>query len=326
MYEKIITHNDFDGLASAAICSALYSIDDFQFAGPNTITNSQITITENDIVCDLPYPLVCGLWFDHHEGNLEELKYRKIDPATIPGSFEVLPSCTHVCYNYANKIKPLPVHFAELVQEADVIDSFGYQSIEEWRQVTPGKIIEGAIKTRGNIELKDKWNLMRNWILLLRTQPLVEVARVDAIQQQYKQYLLEEDESLRLIEANSSFLPADKAQEIVILDFTEFKRRPQVIKNLAYLLFPEAQAVIELNSLFNRGIKTTNFGLSMSLSLILNGRSHKRDVGEIMREINIGDGHAGAAGGTVYCDSKQEMLQAKKRILQEIFGIWKQQV
>ncbi len=326
MYEKIITHNDFDGLASAAICSEIYQIDDIQFAGPNTITNSQITITENDIVCDLPYPLICGLWFDHHEGNLDELKYRKIDPATIPGSFEVLPSCAHVCYNYANKIKPLPAHFADLVREADIIDSFSYQSIEEWRQETSGKIIEGAIKARGNIELREKWSLMRNWITLLRTLPLAEVARDDSIQHQYQQYLLEEDETLRLIKANSSFLPADKAQEIVILDFAEFKRRPQVIKNLAYLLFPRSQAVIEVNALFNRGIKTTNFGISMSLSLILNDKPHKRDVGEIMREINIGDGHAGAAGGTVYCDSKQEMLQAKKRTLLEIFEIWKKQV
>ncbi len=326
MYEKIITHNDFDGLASAAICSEIYQIDNIQFAGPNTITNSQMTITEKDIVCDLPYPLLCGLWFDHHEGNFEELKYRKIDPTAILGSFEALPSCAHVCFNYANKIKPLPAHFAELVREADIIDAFNYQNIEDWRQETPGKIIEGAIKARGNIELREKWDLMRDWVLLLRARPLAEVARIDSIVQQYQQYQQEEDESLRLIEANSSFLPVDKNKEIVILDFTEFKRRPQVIKNLAYLLFPAAEAVIELNALFNRGIKTTNFGLSMSLSLILNNKSHKRDVGVIMRELNLGDGHAGAAGGTAYCDSKQEMLQTKKQILQEIYEIWRRQV
>ena len=83
-YEKIITHNDFDGIVSASICAWVLKIRKVLFAGPLTITRSQITITEKDVVCDLPYPLQCGLWFDHHEGNLQELEYRKIDPNRFP--------------------------------------------------------------------------------------------------------------------------------------------------------------------------------------------------------------------------------------------------
>jgi hypothetical protein len=60
----------------------------------------QITITEQDVVCDLPYPLQCGLWFDHHEGNVQELEYRKIDPKSIPGRFDLKPSCSRVVYEY----------------------------------------------------------------------------------------------------------------------------------------------------------------------------------------------------------------------------------
>lgn len=85
MYESIITHNDFDGVVSTVICSYVFKIDLIKFAGPSTISRAQITITEDDIVCDLPYPLKCGLWFDHHEGNLQELHYRNIDPVSIDG-------------------------------------------------------------------------------------------------------------------------------------------------------------------------------------------------------------------------------------------------
>jgi len=85
VYEKIVTHNDFDGLVSAALCAWALKVDRIRFAGPLTITKSQMTITEKDVVCDLPYPLECGLWFDHHEGNLQELELRKIDPTSIPG-------------------------------------------------------------------------------------------------------------------------------------------------------------------------------------------------------------------------------------------------
>ncbi len=90
-YEKIVTHNDFDGIVSASLCTWFLKIQKVIFAGPLTITRSQITITEKDVVCDLPYPLQCGLWFDHHEGNLQELALRKIDPKSIPGRFDLKP-------------------------------------------------------------------------------------------------------------------------------------------------------------------------------------------------------------------------------------------
>jgi hypothetical protein len=56
-YDKIITHNDFDGIVSASLCSWVLKIQKVIFAGPLTIARSQITITERDVVCDLPYPL-----------------------------------------------------------------------------------------------------------------------------------------------------------------------------------------------------------------------------------------------------------------------------
>jgi len=325
MYEKIVTHNDFDGLASAALCSYFYKIEKIQFAGPNTITNSEISITDDDIVCDLPYPLTCGLWFDHHVGNRDELTYRQIDPASIQGRFEPLASCAHVCYNHFSAKTTLPAHFESLVAEADIIDAFDYHSIEDWRKLTPGKIIEGAIKARGNFNIREKYALMRSWIYLLRDKPLEEVAQTDSIQELFEIFQQEEKSALELIEKNASFHPNDPQHEIIILDFTHFKRRPTVIKNLALILYPDALTVLELNSLFKRGIKTTDFGVSMSLSLNLNSKEHSRDVSEIMRELNIGDGHAGAAGGTVRCRSKNEMLKQKDYILNKIVEIWQEQ-
>jgi len=322
MYEKIITHNDFDGLVSAAICSFFYDVESIQFAGPNTITHAQISIGDQDIVCDLPYPLTCGLWFDHHAGNLEELKYRNIDPATIPGHFDLQPSCARVCFNYLAPLKTLPAHFSGMVDEADIIDSFNYPSIEAWCRETPGKIIDAAIRVKGQMDLREKQDLMREWILLLRDRSITEVAATPSIQANYQQLLAEEEEMRNLIRQNASFHPKDPQQEVIILDFTHFKWRPSIVKNLAYLEFPRARAVVELNALFKRGVKTNDFGLSMALSLTLNGVPHRYDVGEIMRELNIGDGHAGAAGGTVYCQSKNDMLREKNQILNELIAIW----
>jgi hypothetical protein len=98
-----------------------------------------------------------------------------------------------------------------------------------------------------------------------------------------------------------------------------------VVKNLAYLLYPEALAVLEVQNRFERGVKTNHLNFSMSLSLRLTGADHKKDVGEIMRSLNLGDGHAGAAAGSISCRSKAEMLKKKEEILQKILNIWQGQ-
>jgi len=325
MYDQIITHNDFDGVISAVLCSYIYNIDRITFAGPNTITRSELSITDSDIVCDLPYPLECGLWFDHHEGNLEELKYRKIDLTDINGCFAPKPSCARVVYDYfIQKEMSFPEYFEEMVDEADIIDSFNYASIEQWREQTPGKVIDASIKAQDS-SLQSKRKYLRQLVFSLKDRPIAEAAEGDSVQERYQRYCEEEEEMLRLIEGAATFHPKDENQEIIILDMTHHKRRPHVIKNLAYLLYPDALAVLEINSLFRHGIKTNDLSFSMSLSINLNSQEHHRDVGEIMRQVNIGDGHAGAAGGTVYCDSKSQMLKEKQSILDEILRIWQEQ-
>jgi hypothetical protein len=44
-----------------------------------------------------------------------------------------------------------------------------------------------------------------------------------------------------------------------------------------------------------------------------------------MRELNLGDGHPGAASGRLSCGSKKEMLKEKERILRDFFRLWSSQ-
>jgi len=325
MFDSIITHNDFDGVVSATLCSSIFKIDRIMFAGPSNIARADLTITKKDIVCDLPYPLECGLWFDHHEGNLQELKYRNIDPATIPGKFDLLPSCARVIFNYFQNEKPLPDHLASLVDHTDQIDSFNYHSVEEWRNETPAKIIDATIRARSD-DIREKRSYLKRLVFWLRKESVDRVAQNPEVMERYQNYLQEEEEMLRIIEPNSYFLPRDAQKEIIILDFTNFNRQPYVIKNLAYLIFPQALAVLEVKSLFYKGTKSNDLAFSLSLSLNLNHGNHAREVGEIMRELNIGDGHKGAAAGKLTCASKNDMLKKKELTLNRILEIWQGQI
>ncbi len=320
-YEKIITHNDFDGIVSASLCAWVLKVERILFVGPLTITQSQITITERDVVCDLPYPLQCGLWFDHHEGNVQELEYRKIGPNSVPGRFDLKRSCSRVVFEYFSEQKELPTYFLQAVEEADVIDSFSFASIEDWRKETPGKVIDLTLKVRFQSP-EEQVNHMRNLVRELRDRSIEEVFNLPFVQKRLKQYREEEGRMLRVLQDSSFFLEQNQKKELVVVDLTSYQRRPHLIKNLAFLIYPEALGVIEVYNLLDQGVKSNNLGLSMSLSIHGNKPHHAKNIGEIMRTLNIGDGHPGAAAGTVRCRSKQEMLKKKKEILNQIFRLW----
>jgi oligoribonuclease NrnB/cAMP/cGMP phosphodiesterase (DHH superfamily) len=324
-YEKIITHNDFDGIISASLCSWALGIQKVLFAGPLAITRAQITITEKDVVCDLPYPLQCGLWFDHHEGNLQELTLRKIDAQLIPGRFDLKPSCSRVVFEYLSEREELPPYFLEAVEEADIIDSFSYSSIEDWRRETPGRVIDLTLKVSFQ-SANDQASYMSNLVQQLRDRPIEEVSQLDFVQKWLKKYREEEGRMLRMIQDASSFIQRDEKKEVVVIDLTPYQRRPHLIKNLAFLIYPEALGVLEVYSLMDhQGVKSNNIGISMSLSINGNRKDRSKNIGEIMRTLNIGDGHPGAAAGTVRCKSKQEMLKKKKELLEQIFTLWSSQ-
>jgi len=324
-YEKIVTHNDFDGVVSASLCSWVLKIQKVVFTGPLTITRSQITITEKDVVCDLPYPLQCGLWFDHHEGNLQELTLRKIDSKSIPGRFDLKPSCSRVVYEYFSERGEFPPYFGKAVEEADVIDSFSYSSIEDWRRETPGRLIDLTLKAPFQ-SAEDKGNFMRNVVQQLRGRPIEEVSQLDFVQKRLKQYQEEEGRILRIIRDASYFIEQDENKEVVVIDLTSYQRRPHLIKNLAFLIYPEALGVLEVYNLMDyQRVKSNHLGFSMSLSINGNRPDQSKNIGEIMRVLNIGDGHPGAAAGTFHCKSKQEMLKKKKELLEQIFRIWASQ-
>jgi hypothetical protein len=322
MYERIVTHNDMDGVVSAAICSFVYRIDNIRFAGPQAIARGEIATSERDIVCDLPYPVLCGLWFDHHEGNAIDLRYRHIDLETISGRFAPAASCSRVVYEYfSDEGIALPPHLEETVKETDIIDSFDYRSIEEWRRETPGKLVDYFLKA-SSPSPHDKYRSLKELVTWVRDLPLHEVATLPAIKEGIDRYRADEARMLKLLQEDSYFLPDDQRKEIIIIDVSRHNRRPQITKNLAFLLYPRTAAVLEIQPLFDRGIKTTNLGIAIALSFTRNDREQTKDLGEIMRQLNIGDGHRGAAGGTVYAGSKAEMLAKKQALVQEIYRLW----
>lgn len=322
MKRNLFTHNDLDGIISAALIKYGFSVERIFFSAPSSIMHSQQQITENDIVCDLPCPINCGYWFDHHRGNLEDLKLRGISPINIPGKFSEAPSCASVIAEYfkENNIN-YPDFFIETIKEINIIDSFDYKNIEEWRKPTYGKIIDCALKDPV-MPLFEKDNLMQKAINLIYKFSLQEVSQNADFQKHYNVYLKEEEKMIQIIQQSVSFLEKDKNKDFVIIDLCHLKHPPKIQKNLAFLIYPTAKYVISIQNLFRANKKTNDLSLSISTSIIENQNPQKQDLGEIMRILNIGDGHIGAASGRIKCASKNVMEKEKKRLLEDIYNIW----
>jgi hypothetical protein len=230
-----------------------------------------------------------------------------------------------VVYEYFSDREEFPAYFTKAVEEADVIDGFSYSSIEDWRRETPGKVIDSTLKVLFQ-SAEDQASFMRNLVQQLRDRSIEEVSRLDFVQKRLRQYLNEEGRMLRMIRDAAYFNEGDEKKEVVVIDLTSYQRRPHLIKNLAFLVYPEALGVLEVYSLSDhQGVKSNHLGLSMSLSIQGNKKDQSKNIGEIMRTLNIGDGHPGAAAGTIRCQSKQDMLKKKKELLGQIFGLWSSQ-
>jgi oligoribonuclease NrnB/cAMP/cGMP phosphodiesterase (DHH superfamily) len=322
VYNRIVTHNDLDGAFSAAICSAIHGVERIVFTGPNVVSRSGFSVTKSDIVCDLPYPGECGLWFDHHAGNLEELKRLGKDVSSLPGAFAPEKSCARVIYNCYQEDYEFPDFYEATVAEVDIIDSFDYANIEAWRKETPARVINDSIKARFK-SLHDEEEYLRVLIDRLSERPMAEVAKDADIRANFEDYLKEEERMLDIIRKTSFFHPLDANREIAIIDLTGFSKRVNVVRNLAQIIHPGIRGVFMIQNLFDLGVKTTNFSISGSLTIRSNGAP--KDIGEIMRVLNIGDGHSGAGSGHVYCPSKADMEKKKTETVEKVVALWRAQ-
>ncbi len=313
-FNSIVTHFDLDGVASAALCALFYNIENVTFAGPSNL--DRFSYDEHTLVTDLPhpYPKECGFWFDHHMANLGDLKSMGIDHEALPGVIEPKPSCLRVIYDHYSKEYELE-EWKEFVDEVDLIDGFLFNDYDHWQKISPAKNLDHAIKYDYN-----DFSFMRDLVFKLRDYDFTEVAEDPEVVRRAELFRSQEKDQLPMISKVAR--PLDPAGEIILLDLTGLRNPPKLEKNLAYNFFPEGKAVVTARSIYQRGQKTNGLSFSMSLGFVENEIKEKIDIGEMMRFLDIGSGHPGAAAGRFDCKSKDERERRQKEVLDGILKLW----
>ncbi len=319
----IYTHTDFDGVVSASLASIATGIDLIRFITPNRIWYQHFTGEE--IVCDLPCPWKCRLWFDHHESNLKEMIARGVNVGAIPGKFEETPSCAQLVFDYFKNEVRFPEYFNSLVIETNKIDSMDFQSIDEWMEETPAKILWHTTYFLHNEDYK---TFVRYLIFLskkLRKTSPEELIKLPEVKKRYFDFKKFREYSLDIIKKLAFFHPEDKEKDIVILDTTQSKFGLKLEKNMAYVLFPQASAVLLINSIFKNSQKSTALKFSIGVNFTKKDILNKMDTAYIFEKLKIGGGHRSASGGVLDTGSKNEKEKLKEKYIKEIIKLWYEQ-
>jgi hypothetical protein len=314
---NVYTHGDFDGIVSAAIVGRVLPVSRTFFASPKTIAAQ--TVTEQDVVCDLPYPhRSVRYWFDHHAANIEAVGALGI-AGSIAGRFVPAPSAAQVVYDFFRAEHAFPAFLAETVAEANRVDAMDYASVEEWLAPTPAHRINRALFLP-NEGLPDARRYM---LLLVRTigkHPLADLAESDEVEARYALARRHEEESVAIIHRAARLL--GNRREVLLLDFSEDRVAPRFSKNMAYTVHPEARAILHLAPGFKDGARTNAIRISLSANPF--GIRDHPDVAAILGDLELGSGHPGAAGGTLVAESKERLLARKEATVAQIVDLWEQ--
>ena len=115
---RLITRADFDGLACGAILLEAGLVDSWKFVHPKDLQDGKIEVTKNDVLTNVPYVEGCGMWFDHHASQIQNMP----DGKEIPGVRRLAPSCAEIIYEYYGGVGKFP-HLEDMVIAANKVDS-----------------------------------------------------------------------------------------------------------------------------------------------------------------------------------------------------------
>ena len=115
---RLITRNDFDGMACCILLKKLDLIDDILFVHPREMQHGRVEIKENDISANLPYVPGIYMAFDHHISEKKRVKQKWANFICQAQA----PSAARVLFDYFKMGEMFPGVFDELLEAVDKAD------------------------------------------------------------------------------------------------------------------------------------------------------------------------------------------------------------
>jgi len=295
---RLVTRSDFDGLACSVLLKELGIIDDYLFAHPKDLQDGLITVTENDVLANVPYVPGCGMWFDHHTSE----QSRVSKDLVFKGSAKPLRSCARVIWEYFDGEAKLPKHLHTMLEAVDKVDS-GNLTAQEIAD-PKGWILLGFIMDprTGLGRFKEfrvsNYQLMLDMIDYCRTMKAEEILKLHDVDERVAVYIEQSrlfvDMLRRTSKAHENIIVTDLRSEDLIYAGNRF---------LVYTLFLKCNISMQIMW----GVRKQNVVITVGHSILK--RNCKTNVGKLMLEYG-GGGHDKVGTCQVPVERADEVIAA----------------
>lgn len=299
---RLLTRSDMDGLVCAVLLKELGILGEIEFHHPKDVQDGKISVTDRDILTNLPYVSGCAFCFDHHAS--EALRN---DGRATPG-YILKPdakSAARVVYDYYGGKAKFP-HISDTLMDAvDKADSAGF-SKEEVLNPKGWELLSFLMDARTGLgRFRDfrvsNYLLMMMLIDCCRDLSIDEILALPDVKERvdcfFAQHELFRAQINRVAEVHDNLVVLDLRQEETIYAGNRF---------IVYALFPQCD--LSLHVMWGREKMNTVFTVGKSIFK----RGNRIEIGELMLSYGGGGHHA---AGT--CQGPNAAAESMKK---EIIG------
>ncbi|HNX48548.1 MAG TPA: hypothetical protein PKL08_00170 [Thermoanaerobaculaceae bacterium] len=304
---RLITRGDVDGLMCAVLLKAAGIVDTYVQAHPKEMQDGTVAVTDNDIVCNLPYAPGCAMWFDHHSS--ESVPTRQ--PETFEGRYALAPSAARLVYEYLVDDHP---HLASLVPLLEVVDRFDSAQLtrDDVLRPTPAMLLVYLLDPRTGLgyhhdcRISNKQMTQMMPDLLLAHTP-EEILDLPDIQERVVHYRQSEEQARGMLAAHTRI-----QGNVLVTDLREVDEVPLANRFLVYTLPGADSTNVSVRLSRVKGADKISFQVAHNIF----NRTARGDVGALMARYG-GGGHRGAGTCQLPTASAERVLGEMVAILRE---------
>jgi hypothetical protein len=288
---RIVTRGDFDSLVSSVLLSLNHEIDDVHITNPYLI-RTEIEISRNDIIANLPYQDNCAYWFDHHYNESEMAKTIKFN-----GYFKIAPSCSRVIFEYYHNQNGTDL-YEKIVKIADKIDS-GKFIVEEITNPYGWFLVERTLHAFDpNGKLGDFKEYFKNLMEWIKTSSLSEILLSDEVQQRIEHVRSEHKLFVSALRECSRV-----EGNVIVTDSRQLRYFPNGNRYLIYTMYPEQNVSVSIFNKRNSDVSVIFCGHSIF------NRTCNTDINSLLRKYN-GSGRISAGTCVVNQNEADNILNS----------------
>ncbi|GAF84102.1 unnamed protein product [marine sediment metagenome] len=304
---RVIYRGDLDGTVCAAILKYIGLCDETVQAHPKDMQDKKVNITNQDILCNLPYHPNCHMWFDHHSSEIERGDF---PPDDFKGWVELAPSTAGLVYQYFLPKHPGLKRFEQIVDETDHLDSADL-TLEQVLNPTGTFLLGLILDPRTGLGLSRDFSVSNfQWSSqlpeLLTKHSVDEILAMPDSQERIQRYNEMQDPAAEFYKANS------RLDGNVIVTDVRGKDIPPANRFLIYTLPGLEEGNISVRIADGKEGESSSIAVAHSIF----SRTSEVDCGELCKQYG-GGGHRGAA-------TCQPSVKESDRVLKEIIAVCKE--